>query len=75
MACPACLRAHVPYLRYVPTRPTYPTCSTCPTCPRALCTLRLHAPKYILQTGKLRISVLMKSNEGSFAHVFKGAEF
>ena len=32
-------------------------------------------PKYILQTGKLKISVLMKSNEGSFSDVFKGAEF
>ena len=31
--------------------------------------------KYILQTGKLKVSVLMKSNEGSFTDVFKGAEF
>ena len=38
-------------------------------------TLRAHVPKYILQTGKLKISVLMKSNEGSFTDVFKGAEF
>ena len=37
--------------------------------------LRAHVPKYILQTGKLKISVLMKSNEGSFTAVFKGAEF
>ena len=60
---------------------------TCPTCPRALRALRAHAPhvpyvpyaptcpKYILQTGKLKILVLMKSNEGSFTDVFKGAEF
>ena len=38
----------------------YNPCPTCPTCPRALralCALRAlraHAPKYILQTGKLK---------------------
>ena len=37
--------------------------------------LRAHVPKYILQTRKLKISVLMKSNEGSFTGVFKGPEF
>ena len=62
----------------------------CPTCPpalralralrvqRALCALRAlraHMPKYILQTGKLKTSFLMKSNEGSFTDVFKGAKF
>ena len=75
MACPTCphalraLRAHVLYVPYVPTR------LTCPTYPRALRALRAHVPKYILQTGKLKISVLMKSNEGSFTDVFKRAEF
>ena len=39
---------------------------TCPTCPRA----QVH-----LQKGKLKILVSMKSNEGSFTDVFKGAEF
>ena len=52
----------------VPTRPTFPMC------PRALRALRAHVPKYILQTVKLKISVLLKSNEGSFTDVFKGAE-
>ena len=69
MVCPMCpraLRAHVPYVPYVPTRST---------CPRTLRAIRAHVPKYILQTGKLKISVLMKSNEGSFTDVFKGAEF
>ena len=55
-----------------------------PTCPRALRALRAlgalralpaHVFKYILQTGKLKILVLMKSNEGSFTDVFKGTEF
>ena len=55
-----------------------------PTCPRALRALRTHAryvpyvpyvSKYSLQTGKLKTLVLMESNEGSFADVFKGAEF
>ena len=58
--------------------PNVPTCPTCPTCSRALLALRAlraHAPKYILQNGKLKISVLMKSNEVSFTDVFKGAEF
>ena len=76
--CPTC-----------PTCFTCPTCPrtlralctkrpTCPTCPRA------HLPKYIQQTGKLKtigfneiklkISVLMKSNQGSFTDAFKGAE-
>ena len=62
-------RAHVPYV---------PMCLTCPTCLRALRALGAHAPyvpKYILQKGKLKISVLMKSNEASFTDVFKGAEF
>ena len=54
--------------------PTCP-CPTCPMCPRALRALRAHVPKYILQTGKLKILVLMKSNDGSFTDVFKGAEF
>ena len=51
------------------------------TCPRALRALCAHAPyglympKYILQTEKLKMLVLMKSNEGSFTDVFKGAEF
>ena len=44
-------------------------------CPRALRALRAHVPKYILQNGKLKISILMKSNEGLFTDVFKGAEF
>ena len=43
-------------------------CPTCPTCSRD------HVPKYILQTAKLQVSVLMKSNEGSFTDVFKSAE-
>ena len=47
----------------------------CPTCAHALRALRSHVPKYILLTGKLKISLLMKSNEGSFTGVFKGAEF
>ena len=53
----------LPYVSYV---------TTCLTCPRAL---RAHVPKYNLQTGKLKISVFMKSNEGLFTDVFKGAEF
>ena len=40
-----------------------------PTCPRA------HVSKYIIQTGKLKISVLMKSSEGLFTDVFKGDKF
>ena len=52
----------------VPTRPTFLMCQ------RALRALRAHVPKYILQTVKLKISVLLKSNEGSFTDVFKGAE-
>ena len=58
-----------------------PTCPTLPKCPRALRVLRglqaLHAqaPNYVLQTRKLKILVLMKSNEGSFTDVFKGTEF
>ena len=55
--------AHVSYL---------PTRSTCSTCPRSL---RAHVPKYILQTRKLKISVLMKSNESSLTDIFKDAEF
>ena len=56
----------------------------CPTCPRTLRALRAHSPyvlyvpyvpKYILQTGKLKTLVLMKSSEGSLTDVFKGAEF
>ena len=46
-----------------------------PCVPTTLRALRVHVPKYILQTGKLKISVLMKSNESSFTDVFKGAEF
>ena len=65
---------YVPYALYVPTRSTCPTCSTCPACPRALRALLAKVPKYTLQSGKLKIPVLMKSNEGSFADVFKGAE-
>ena len=53
-------RAHVPYV------------PTCPTCPHVI---RAHVPKYISQTGKLKILVLVKSNEGSFIDVFKSAEF
>ena len=49
--------------------------STCPRALRALHALRAHMPKRISQTGKLKISVLMKSNVGSFTDVFKGAEF
>ena len=52
--------------------PNVPMCPTCPMCPRALCT---HMPKYILQTKKLKISVLMKSNEGLFTDIFKSTEF
>ena len=63
---------NVPSVPYVHSHPTCPTCSTRPTCPRAQRTL--HVSKYILQTGKLKILVLMKSNEGSFTDVFKGAE-
>ena len=55
----------------VPTRPTFPMC---PRALRALRALRAHVPKYILQTVKLKISVLLKSNEGSFTDVFKGTE-
>ena len=43
----------------------------CPTCPRALraqCALRAHVPKYILQTGKLKMEIL-------YPYVFKGTEF
>ena len=43
--------------------------------PRALRALRDHVPKYTLQTEKLKISVLMKSNKGSLTDAFKGAEF
>ena len=81
MACPTCqraLRAHVPHVHYVPYVPTHftcPTCSTCPTRSRALLALCAHMPKYILQSGKLKIPVLMKLNEGSFSDVFKGAQF
>ena len=35
----------------------------------------VQVPKYILQTGKLKILVWMKSNEGFFVDVFKGAGF
>ena len=42
---------------------------------RAQHALHAHVLKYILQTGKLKISVLMKSNEGSFTDTFKAAEF
>ena len=52
--------------------PNVPMCPTYPMCPCALCT---HMPKYILQTKKLKISVLMKSNEGSFTDVFKSTDF
>ena len=61
--------------------PNVPTCLTYPTCPRALHALRAlralhaHVPKYILQTGKLKISLLMKSNECLFTDGFKGAAF
>ena len=65
-------RAHVPYVPYVSTRST---CTTCSTCPRALLALRAHVPKYFLRNGKLKISILMKSNEGSFTDAFKGADF
>ena len=71
-------RVHVPYVLYVPyvpMRPTCPTCSSCVTCPRALRDLRPNVPKYILQTVKSKILVLMKSNEGSFTDVFKGAGY
>ena len=53
----------------------------CPTCLTSTCALRalrayaLYVPKYILQIGKLKMSVLMKSNERSFTDVFEGAEF
>ena len=68
----------------VSTCPTCPTCLTCPTCPRdvrALLALRalsahaIYVPKFILQTRKLKISVLIKSNEGLFTDVFKGLNF
>ena len=52
-------------LNGVPNVPTYPTC---------LCALCAHVPKYILQTGKFKISILMKSQEGLFTDVFRGAE-
>ena len=55
--------------------PDVPTCPTCLTCPRALHALLAPVPKDILQTEKLKISVLMKSNEGLFTGVFKGVEF
>ena len=45
------------------------------TCPSVLHALLAHVPKDILQTEKLKISALMKSNEGSFTDVFKGVEF
>ena len=81
MACPTypralrALCAHVPYVPYVSKRLTYPTCSTYATYPPALRALRAHVLKYILQTEKLKISVLMKLNEGLLTDVFKGAEF
>ena len=59
----------------VPTCPRCPRCLTCPSCPRALHALRAYVLKYILQTGNLKISVSMKSNEGSFTYVFKAPEF
>ena len=37
--------------------------------------LSAYLAKYTLQTGKLKVSVLMKSSEGLFTDVFKGAEF
>ena len=55
-------RAHVPYVPYVPTCLTCltcPTCSTCSSCPRFPRALRAHVPKYILQTRKLKMLVLM----------------
>ena len=55
--------------------PSVSTCPTCTTCPCVLRALLAHMPKYILQTGKLKISILMKSDEDSFTDVFKGAEF
>ena len=67
MACPTCPRA-LSALRGPRTLRAL----------RALPALRAYVPyvrKYILQTRKLKISVLMKSNEGSFTDVFKGAEF
>ena len=81
MACPTypralrAIRTHVLYVPYVPTRPTCPTSSTWPTCPRALRGLCAQVPKYILQTEKLKISVLMTSNKGWFTDVFKSTEF
>ena len=36
----------------VPTCFTWPTCSTCLRCSSTLRALRVHLPKYILQTGK-----------------------
>ena len=54
---------------------TCPTSSTFPTCPRTLPALREDVPKYILKTKKLKILVLMKSNEGLYTDVFMDAEF
>ena len=68
-------RAHAPCVSYVAMCLTCPMCSTCPTCQRALLALRAHVPKYILHTGKLKTSILMKSNESSFTDVFKSTEF
>ena len=67
--CPRALLARVPYVPYVPRALRVLRAL------RAIRALRAHVPKNILQTGKLKISVLIKSNEGSFADVFKGAEF
>ena len=69
------------FVNLLNSMPNVPTCPTCPTCPmypldlRALRALHAHVPKYILQTRKLKILVLMKTNEGSFTDVFKGVEF
>ena len=57
----ACLRTLRALLIHAPYWP-YVTCV-------------LYVPNYISETGKLKILILIKSNEGSFTDIFKGAEF
>ena len=62
----------------VPTCLAYPMCCSALRALNTLCALRaprVHVLKYILQTEKLKIMLLMKSNEGLFTDVFKAAEF
>ena len=74
MVCPTCpralcvIRAHTPYVPYLLYAPYVPKLLTCPTCIRAQIYFTDRKIK------KIKILISMKSNEGSFTDVFKGAE-